>query len=110
MTIIQDISFLVAPAAFWIINRWVLNRVLSTPVLFIAATAVCYFLIIARVHAIDAEISADLARLELNGSFSDGEMTPEAQRAMDRFAHDTGRTMAPITGGPFAAIWVGITF
>ena len=48
--------------------------------------------------------------LDGDGWFSEAEMTPAAEEAMQEFTSDTGRTFAPAFGIPFTAIWVGVCF
>ena len=58
------------------------------------------------------QIEQDLHTYDLdgNGSFSPNEMTPDAKAALDRFAHDTGRAFAPITGFIFSFIYVAVFY
>ena len=48
--------------------------------------------------------------LDSSGSFSDEEMTPEAQAAMERWTNDAGRMFIPIVAVVFSAIWLVVNF
>ncbi len=71
-----------------------------------------YFLLLAAVWAVDADLSSKLDRFDKNGDgwFSDAEMTPAAERAMQELTDDTGRALAPVIGLPYTAIWVFVCF
>ena len=48
--------------------------------------------------------------LDGSGSFSDEEMTPEAQAAMDRWTNDAGRMFIPFVAVVFSGIWIVVNF
>lgn len=80
--------------------------------LLIGTIVVGYFLLLVSVWAIDANLERELYRFDIdgNGSFSDAEMTPAAERAMEEFTNDTGRVMAPVFGLPYTAVWYCLCF
>ena len=100
------------PAVAWFLNRYALPRKLHWFALYIATVLVGYIAMLLAVQLIEHELNTELYRHDLNGdgSFTAGEMTAEAKRAMNAVTNDTGRTLAPITGGPMTAIWVLINF
>lgn len=69
---------------------------------------ILYAFIVGSVRLSGYQIEQELNTFDLDGdgSFSSNEMTPEAKEAMDRFAHDTGRALAPITGFIFSFLFV----
>ena len=84
-------------------NRWIL---------YIATVIAGSLLYVGAVWLVDAELEHALYKFDLDGdrSFSDSEMTPEAEEAMRRFTTDTGRTFAPIVAAPVTFVWVSLWF
>ena len=54
----------------------------------------------------------DLNKFDLDSDclFSSDEMTADAQKAMDRVTHDTGRSFAPITAIPVSILLTSLFF
>jgi hypothetical protein len=80
--------------------------------LYVATGLVGYFVLLASVWALDAQLDAKMKSFDLDGDggFSAAELTPEAEQVMDEWASDTGRTFAPIVGIPITAILYAIAF
>ncbi|MDB4766146.1 hypothetical protein OAG71_00515 [bacterium] len=81
-------------------------------VLYILTGVAGYFVLLASIWALEAQLEAKMNSFDLNGDgvFSGPELTPAADRAMAEWASDTGRSFAPITGIPFTATWYTILF
>jgi hypothetical protein len=99
------------PLIFWLLNVFLLRR-LHWLLLFGIAWITCYAVLMTAVAAVETELERELYRFDLNadGSFSENELTPEAERAFDAVTADTGRTFAPITGVPITCVWTMICF
>jgi len=71
-----------------------------------------YALFVGASELLDNRLSLELDQFDLdgNGIYSESELTPEAKVAMDKWAHDTGRTFAPIVGFLFALIYTSLIF
>ena len=71
-----------------------------------------YALLLLSVHFLNEEIEKTLYSFDLDGDggFSENEITPGQQKAMDDFVGDTGRAMAPITGAVFSLVYVAFVF
>ena len=71
-----------------------------------------FVLAVSAAWAADVDLKNQMDSFDLNGDGSiDGyERTPEAQRVMDDWASDTGRTMVIFLGLPVSAIWYGLCF
>lgn len=78
--------------------------------LYAITIAVGFPLAVGAAWAADAHLRMALDRFDLDGDGSIGgeELTPEAQRALDEFANDTGRALVIVTGIPLTAIWSGL--
>ena len=100
------------PLVGWMINVFALKRRVHWLLLFTMCCIVGYVVLMFNVAAVNAELQRDLARYDLDGDggFTDQEMTPDAQRAMNAVASDTGRALAPVTGIPITLIWTTINF
>ena len=111
MHIALPILWLLLPLFAYIGNRCRTNR-LNGLLLFFATAFVGYFLLLAAVWAIDVDLKYKLNRFDKNGdgSFSDAEMTPAAERAMQEVTDDTGRALAPVIGLPYTGVWVFVCF
>jgi len=76
---------------------------------FLAGTAglIFYIFIVATSFIIDYKLNLELNLYDLNGDgvFSGKEITPEQKEAMRRVVHDTGRSLAPITGAIFSIFY-----
>jgi hypothetical protein len=73
----------------------------GTWILWTAISAVgSYLVLISVAQVIQVRVEKNLARYDLDGDggFSGGEITPEMEKAMEDFANDTGRSLAPLTG------------
>jgi len=89
------------------------RRVRLHPLLLFAITVTIGFaLLVTSAWAWDVSLKAEMDRFDLDGDGGIGgaELTPDAQRAMDAWASDTGRTMVIFTGFPVTAIWAGFWF
>lgn len=75
-------------------------------------TAVGFALLGAAAWASEAHLKAEMNRFDLDGDGGIGgpELTPDAQKALDEWASDTGRTMVVFTGIPLSALWAGAWF
>ena len=73
---------------------------------------VLYAFIVVSAEVQDWLIQEELYKYDLDGnkSFSQEELTPEAEVAMENFTNDTGRTFAPITGFIFSFLYVSLFF
>lgn len=71
-----------------------------------------YLLYVGGVAIADWELQQSLSAFDLNGDgeFSAAEFTPEAKAVMQRFAGDTGRTLALVVAAPVTLIWVSLGF
>ena len=99
------------PILAWIANLAVGKRVHPAILYFVTCIA-GYFLLLATVWAIDAELEAKMNSFDLNGdgAFSGAELTPACDQAMAEWSSDTGRAFAPILGVPYTALWYTILF
>ena len=99
------------PVITWIGNLSVRKRV-HPAILYFATGVAGYVVLLVAVWAVDAKLEAEMNAFDLNGdgSFSGAELTPAAERAMEEWSSDTGRTFAPIFGVPITAIWYTIVF
>jgi hypothetical protein len=81
-------------------------------VLYLLAVIVGFLLLVAGAWAADLHLKAEMDSFDLDGDGGIGgsELTPEAQRAIDDWASDTGRAMVIFTGIPMSAIWFAICF
>lgn len=109
---VVQLLWLVLPLAAWLANGRLWGRRLPTGLLFLGAVLVGYAVLLAAVRCTTWELRDRLHRHDLNGDgvFDEEEETPEMRRAMDALCHDTGRALAPFTGGPITAIWTGSNF
>jgi len=96
---------------------YVLSRVNILPISGLGKLAgisfvVLYLFIVGSAQLADHQLKKELDSYDLDGdgSFSSIEFTPEAEEAMNRYTHDTGRIFAPITGFIFSSIYVIIVF
>ena len=99
------------PIPSWMINRLTGKRI--HPVLLYFLVTICgYLSFVSAAWLADIEMTAKMNSFDLDGDGGIGgdEMTPEAQEAMDDWANDTGRTLAPFIGGPVTAIFYLIQF
>jgi len=101
-----------APAIVLAVSGTKLLPVKSKLKLALISFFILYAFIVGSAQVADYSIEQELYTYDLDGdgSFSPEEMTPEAEVAMDRFSHDTGRTFAPITGFIFSFIYVALFY
>lgn len=100
-------ALVIIPVMVWRINRkWFFHRFGKAALSAFSALLV-YAFIVGLAICVDFKLEADLAEFDLNGDglFSGVEVTPEQQQAMQLVVADTGRTLAPITGGIFSVIY-----
>ena len=104
------LAYAATPLCFWVFNTAVLRRRIHWLLLFILACVVGYIVLMIAVQTLEIELERELYRHDLDGdgAFSENEMTAEAERAMDAWASDTGRSFAPIFGIPITIIWTTI--
>lgn len=78
------------------------------PVSALVSVVLVYACLLASVHAVDTDLQARLDSFDLDGDgvFSGAEITPAQQQAMEDWANDTGRAMAPITAAVISPIYV----
>ncbi len=71
-----------------------------------------YMVLLAAVWVLDVQLKEAMDSYDLDGDGGIGgaELTPEAERAIQEWASDTGRTLAPIVGIPLTVIWYGLMF
>ena len=100
------------PLTAYIVNRCLKTWRLHPALLYCITGFTCYVILLVNVFAVDAHLKAEAYSFDLDGDgwFSEAEMTPAAEEAMQEFTSDTGRTFAPAFGIPFTAIWVGVCF
>ncbi len=99
------------PIMSWFANLCFDKRI-HPVLLYPLAAIVGYLILVSSVWMADAQLTAEMNQYDLDGDGGIGgdELTPEAERAIDEWASDTGRTMAPFLGVPLTAIWYGILF
>jgi hypothetical protein len=99
------------PLGAWMANLFTGKRV-HPALLYVVTGLFGYFVLIASVWALDVQLEAKMNSFDLDGDggFSGTELTPEAERAMDEWASDTGRNFAPFSGIPITAIWYTLLF
>ena len=97
------------PTLIWLTNL-ILQRRMPAVWLYLLVAVMVYVAIVCAAWLGDIQAKADMDSFDLDGDGSLGgpELTPAAERAIDNWASDTGRTMAPILGIPCAALWVGL--
>lgn len=105
------ILWVTLPVITWALNLCLEKRMHPLQLYFFTMIA-GYFLLLSTVWAVDAQLTAEMNSFDLDGDGGIGgaELTPEAERAMEEWASDTGRSFAPITGIPLTAIWYTILF
>lgn len=71
-----------------------------------------FALLFAGAWVSEAHLKAEVSRFDLDGDGGIGgsELTADAQKALDEWASDTGRTMVVFTGIPLSALWTGAWF
>ncbi len=106
------LAYVATPLICWTVHATLLHRRLHWFVLFVLTCIIGYVVLMISVQAVEIELQRELDQFDLDndGSFSDSEMTAEAERAMDAWASDTGRRLAPIFGIPYTIIWTTINF
>ncbi|MCA9214689.1 MAG: hypothetical protein KDB27_16570 [Planctomycetales bacterium] len=97
------------PALVWGI-RLVSRKRIHGALLYVLTVVVCYVLFVACAWTADVVLEQRMNSFDLDGDGGIGgvELTPEAQQAIDDWASDTGRTFAPIVGGPLSAFWAAV--
>ena len=102
------------PALVWTAQLSIRQRIHPALlcILCLLTMTVGYFILPQYVRALDSHLSAEINKFDLDGDggVSGDEWTPEARRASDEWASDTGRSMALYFAGPFTAIWYTIVF
>ena len=111
LSILLPLAWLVFPATAWFANLFLRKR-LHPVVLLIMTGIVTYLLLLVAVWVVDAHLYAEMNKFDLDGDGGIGgvELTPEAERAAQEWASDTGRTFAPFIGLPLSAIWISACF
>ena len=108
------VFWLVLPLVVWI--ALLCARVRMHPAILagicVFAMLVGYASMLTAVWIVDTRLEAEMNSYDLDGDGGIGgeELTPAAERAIDEWASDTGRTFAPIVGVPLTAIWYTILF
>ncbi len=99
------------PVGAWLTNLLAGKRI-HPALLYLMIVVVGYFVLVASVMALDAELEAKMNSFDLDGDGGIGgsELTPDAEKAMEDWASDTGRSFAPIIGAPLTLIWYSILF
>lgn len=100
------------PLICWCLNACLKKRRLHWALLFVLTGITGYVILLASVQALEHALEVELYTHDLDGdrSFSESEMTADAERAMKRVTNDTGRTFAPITGVPITFVWTSLNF
>ena len=90
---------LLAPWITFAILRSISKRHLATVIGFSLSVFIVYAAMVSYAHQLDVKFEHELAAYDLNkdGSFDESEMTPLQIQAMDNWANDTGRALAPYT-------------
>jgi hypothetical protein len=88
------------------------HRRLHPVLLFGLTVSAGCLLLFAGAEVTDMRLTAEMKRFDLDGDggFGGAELTPDAQKAIDAWASDAGRTMVIFTGIPVSAIWAGVCF
>lgn len=109
---VLQMAYVATPLICWTVNATLLRRRVHWALLFVLACLAGYLVLMTAVQAVETELDRELYRHDRDGDgmFSEDEMTPEAERAMDAVTSDTGRTFAPITGIPITFVWTAINF
>ncbi len=100
------------PIILFLFLRYVL-RVKMRPFVFSCLSGlIIYITILAWAWIVDAQLQAELDAFDLNGDgfFSEDERSREQEEAMIRVVNDTGRALAPITGGIFSFCYVFLIY
>ena len=84
------------PVMMWLF-RLVVPKRIHVIILYIFTVAIGYFVFVGCAWASDVLLEQRMNSFDLDGDGGIGgdELTPEAQQAIDEWASDTGRTMAP---------------
>ncbi len=112
LTKLLPFIYLAMPVGVWIANALLGKGRLHWVLVFFAACLIAYVTLIISVRIINFELERQLYEFDLDGdgSFSESEMTADAERAMDAVTGDTGRALAPVTGIPITFVWASICF
>jgi hypothetical protein len=94
------------PCTAWLMRFFIKKRIHGI-VLYLITLVIGYFLFVgcAWISDVVAEQRMNSFDLDGDGGIGGHELTPEARKAMDDWASDTGRTLAIFTGLPLTAIW-----
>ena len=94
------------PLIAWSTNLLTGKRI-HPALLYVIAGIAGYCLLLVTVWAVDIHLKAEMNSFDIDGdgSISGPELTPAAEKAMDEWASDTGRSFAPVLGVPLTAIW-----
>ncbi len=106
------ILWIALPILAWVFRRRFSFVGRNTWLVYIVTVIASSLLFVGAVWLVDAELEHALYKFDLDGdrSFSDFEMTPEAEEAMRRFTTDTGRSFALIVAAPVTFVWVSLWF
>ena len=107
-----SILWLLLPPIAWVFRKrlpFVHNRLL---LLFTATVIAGSLLYIGAVWLANAEIEHALYKFDLDGDreFSEMEYTADAQKAMKRYANDTGRSFVPLVAAPATLVSTSVWF
>lgn len=98
------------PAAVWMMHR---RRPRTRAMwLFLGCTLVVYGIMLSHAQVVGMRLEAELYAFDLDGdgAFSAAEVSADQERALARWAQDTGRNLAPLTGVFVSPIVVLIGF
>lgn len=105
------VSWFALPFLAFVVNA-IRRRPLHPFFLFAMTVVTGFILLVAGAWASEAHLKTEMNRYDLDGDGGIGgsELTPDAEKAIDDWASDTGRTMVVFTGIPLTAIWTGMCF
>lgn len=90
----------ILPFLLTFINHRFLHKRLGNLALWLMACVVCWLLIQGSVQLVEWDLQTQLDSFDLdhNDMFSENEITPQQEEALNAVVSDTGRALAPITG------------
>lgn len=105
------VTWALLPPTIWLI-KFLLPKKPHGCLIFVMTCFAGYGLFIGCAYVADIQATRHMESFDLDGDgdIDGAEMTSDAQKAMDDWASDTGRTMAIFTGIPLTLIWYTIWF
>lgn len=107
--LIENAIQIVALATPWlalIVNAYVFDGKRNAWIV-LASTGVVYTALLLSAYLIEVRLDRELNVFDLNGDgvFTQDEINPAQEKAMENVVNDTGRAMAPITGAIFSILY-----